>query len=73
MKARSSAEYLRQAVQKDGRPRCEIARLAHISQSQLSRLMKGDRGVNLATADKLAPVLGLVVFARLVDQPKDKP
>jgi transcriptional regulator with XRE-family HTH domain len=46
------------AVFQDGRSQTEIARLAHINRSALSRVISGKRKPRLETSLKIASVLG---------------
>ena len=54
------AEELAKLVLKSGEKRCDIAKRAGISPSQVTRLLTGERkGVTIETAEKLAAGLGL--------------
>jgi len=46
-------------IRRDGRSLHELAKLAGVSKSILGRYMRGERGISLTTAAKLARVLGL--------------
>jgi transcriptional regulator with XRE-family HTH domain len=58
---------VRQAIEKSGLTRYEIAKLSGVTEASLSRFANGQRGLNLASLDRLAPVLGLRIE---IDQPK---
>ena len=55
----SLSETLRHAIRESNQPANEIAEKAHISQLVLSRFLAGERDIHMATADRLAEVLGL--------------
>lgn len=52
---------LRKAVQRSRRSMSQIARGAGVPVPTLTRFMRGERGLNFETADKLAGYLGLTV------------
>jgi plasmid maintenance system antidote protein VapI len=50
---------LKTAIEADGRSVNALARAADLSPIQLSRFIRGKRGVNIETADRLCEALGL--------------
>ena len=56
---RTFADVIRQAVEDSGRTPYAIALESGVSQAVLSRFLRGERGLNLDTADKLCRALGL--------------
>lgn len=54
-------DKLRQAIIASGESRYRIANDAGIAESQLSRLMSGERGISVETAERLAAHLGLKI------------
>lgn len=52
------SDLLRLCVRHDGRPLAVIARAAGLSPSDLSRFMRGEQGMHLDSADRIAAVLG---------------
>ena len=59
MMSRTISDQLRAAVEASGRSLCDIADEAGTAPIGLSRFMRGQRTITLATADKVAPALGL--------------
>ena len=57
-------EQIRSAIETSGKTRYRIAKEAGIAQSQLSRLVSGERGLTMETAEKLAGSLGLEIIVR---------
>ena len=55
---------LRRAVETSNETRYRIAKDSGINASQLSRLVRGERGLNLETAERLADYLGLEIIVR---------
>ena len=55
----SLSDALKRAIQTSGLTIYEIAKRAKVSQIVISRFLSGERDVRMATADKLAQVLGL--------------
>jgi|SRR6516225_8786011 DNA-binding phage protein len=53
------SEALRDALRASNKSMYQIARDAGVSQIVLSRFLSGERDIRMATADKLAEVLGL--------------
>ena len=53
------SESLKRAIEENGLSVYEIAKRAHVSQIMISRFLSGERDIRMATADKLANVLGL--------------
>lgn len=54
-------EQFRNAINKDGRTGYALAQASGIDASVLSRFMRGERGLNLDTAERLCQVLGVEV------------
>jgi len=59
-------DAIRKAIKAGGVTRYRIAKDTGVSQSQLSRLMIGERGLSIEALERLADYLGL----RIVLQPK---
>jgi len=55
----SLSEALRHAIRESERSVYQISKEAGISQIMVSRFLSGERDIRMATADKLAGVLGL--------------
>ena len=53
------SERIREALEHSEVSLREIARQAGVGDSQLSRFMRGERGLNTTTLDRLAEYLGL--------------
>ena len=53
------SESLKRAIEESDLSVYEIAKRAHVSQIMISRFLSGERDIRMATADKLANVLGL--------------
>lgn len=51
-------DQLRRAIEDSKLTQAQIAQRAGISQAQVSRLMKGERGAGLETAERIAKALG---------------
>jgi transcriptional regulator with XRE-family HTH domain len=56
---RTFADVIRRAVEDSGRTAYAIALESGVSQAVLSRFLRGERGINLDTAEKLCRALGL--------------
>ena len=54
---------LKQAIRDSGQTEYQIAKQAGVSQIVISRFISGQRDIRMATADKLAGVLGLKLQA----------
>ena len=69
------AEQLRVAVQeamwKRGIQQAELARQAELSEGQVSRFLRGERGLSLESIDRLLDVLGLEIVIRPRRERKD--
>lgn len=69
------AEQLRVTVQeamwKRGVPQAELARQTGLSEGQISRFLKGERGLSLESIDKLMDALGLEIVIRPRRERKD--
>jgi len=65
---------LRQAIKASGVSMYELARQVGIAESVLSRFLGGKQGITLATADRLADVLGVGLVARVarVEPPRKR-
>lgn len=57
-------DTIRRAIETSGKTRYRIAQEAGIAQSQLSRLMSGECGLNVETIERLAAYLGLEIVVR---------
>jgi len=55
----SMSESLRRAIERSDRSLHEIAREAGVSETMVSQFLSGQRDIRMATADRLANVLGL--------------
>ena len=53
------SEPLKKAIEASGLTVYEIAKRAKVSQIIISRFLSGERDIRMATADKLARILGL--------------
>ena len=59
----SLSEALRQAIRESDKSVDEVANDAGVSPIVISRFLSGERDIRMATADKLADVLGLKLAA----------
>lgn len=57
------ADVIREAIGASELTRAEIARQAEMTEGNLSYFMANKRGINLATAQRLAQVVGLKIVA----------
>ncbi len=57
-------DTIRKAIEASGQTRYRIAQETDIAQSQLSRLMSGERGLRIDTVQRLAEYLGLEIIVR---------
>ena len=57
-------EQIRKAIEMSGKTRYRIAKESGVAQSQLSRLMSGERGLSVETVERLAECLGLEIEIR---------
>ena len=57
-------DTLRQAIEKWDEPRNRIAHGSGVAASQLARLVSGERGLSIQSAEKLANYLGLEIVIR---------
>ena len=57
-------DTIRHAIDASGHSRYRIAQETNIAQSQLSRLMSGERGLRIDTVQRLADYLGLEIIVR---------
>jgi transcriptional regulator with XRE-family HTH domain len=57
-------EQLRASIRKSGLSQEQIAEATGVSQGVLSRFVRGERSINLTTAEKLAEYFGLSLCAR---------
>jgi transcriptional regulator with XRE-family HTH domain len=53
-----------ESIRRSGRTAAAIARAAGVNRSVVTRLVNGERGVNLATAEAVADALGLELVLR---------
>jgi transcriptional regulator with XRE-family HTH domain len=67
------SEQLRRAIEQSGTSRYALARSLGVSDSALSRFMSGERGLTLATLDKLVDALGLEIEIGVQKTPKKEP
>jgi transcriptional regulator with XRE-family HTH domain len=58
-----------EAIEASGQSRYRIAKRTGISQTQLSRLMTGERGLSFEASERLAEYLGLEITVRLKGTP----
>lgn len=65
-------DVLRDAIRKSPETRYRIAKETGVTQGQLSRLMSGERGLSLETAQRLADHLGLELVIRSKDSTSSK-
>ena len=61
---KTASEVLRAAIASDGRPAHRISRAAAVPPTTTSRWLRGERGMNLETVDRLAAELGLELRKR---------
>ena len=64
------ADTIRKAIRIDGRTLYRLGRDTGIDVAVLQRFMSGERGINLATAERLCSAVGLVL--RTVSRPTKK-
>lgn len=57
-------DALRKAIETSGKTRYRISQDTDVAQSQLSRLMSGERGLQIDTVERLAKYLGLEIVIR---------
>ena len=57
-------EKIREAIEASGKTRYRIARDSSVAQSQLSRLMSGERGLSIESLERVAECLGLEIMIR---------
>lgn len=60
----SVADEVRQALAKNGKTRQELAALSGITEGQLSRFARKERGLSVESLETLAKHLGFVVVLR---------
>ena len=58
------SEALRRAIRESDKSAYQIAQEAGVSQIVVSRFLSGERDIRMATADRLAEVLGITLEAR---------
>ena len=63
-KGQTISDALRQAIVNSGMTTMDIERDTGVNNSQLSRFLRGERGLSLSTVDKLAWYLGLGLVER---------
>ena len=61
-------DAIRRAVEASGQTRYAISKGSGVTQGQLSRLVRGERGLSIESAERLADYLGL----RITIEPKAK-
>jgi transcriptional regulator with XRE-family HTH domain len=64
-------EQLKQAIQEGPLSQAELARGTGLSEGQISRFLKGERGLSLESIDKLLDVLELEIVIRPRRKRKD--
>jgi transcriptional regulator with XRE-family HTH domain len=64
MANRRLSDQVRDAVSASGLSRYAICREIRLSQAAMSRFMTGKTGLNMATLDRLAELLGLTIVTR---------
>jgi len=57
-------DTIRDAIEQAEEPPAHICKGAGVARSQVSRLLSGERQINLETAEKLGAYLGLEIVAR---------
>lgn len=57
-------DAIRQAIETSDQAPAQIAKGAGVARSQISRLLSGERGLSLETAERLAAYLGLEIVVR---------
>ena len=65
-------ETLKFAIANSDKSRYAIAHESNVSEAVLSRFVNGERGITLATASKIASVLGLNLVAPMLERRKSK-
>jgi transcriptional regulator with XRE-family HTH domain len=64
-------DQIREAIRASGQSLNELSRLSGVHNAQLSRFMRGERGLSLAAADKVCGALGLtLVGTKRVKKPR---
>jgi len=61
---KTMGERLQAAIESDGRTFYRLGKEAGVSPEVISRFVSGERDIRLATASKLADVLGLELLSR---------
>jgi transcriptional regulator with XRE-family HTH domain len=64
-------EQLRQAIREGGFSQAALARETGLSEGQISRFLKGERGLSLESIDRLMDVLELEIVIRPRRKRKD--
>lgn len=57
----SVLDQLRSAIRASVRSQAELSRLAAVPESVISRLVRGERGCSIESAERIASALGLVI------------
>ena len=57
-------EEIRRAVEASGKTRYRIAKESGVAESQLCRLVSGERGLSVESVERLAECLGLEIVIR---------
>ena len=57
-------DRIKAAIDASGQSRYQISKGAGVAQSQLSRLMSGERGLRIEALERLADYLGLEIIIR---------
>ena len=58
------SDQIRRAVRESGMSMLAVARAVETDKATMSRFLSGERGLRLATIDKLGALLGLRIVAR---------
>lgn len=58
------SQALKRAIQQSGKSVYQVAQEAGVSQIVISRFLSGERDIRMATADRLAAVLGVTLESR---------
>ncbi len=64
-------EQLKRAIREGKFSQAELARESGLSEAQISRFLKGERGLSLDSIDKMMDVLGLEILIRPRRKRKD--
>lgn len=65
----SFSDQIRKAIDESGMSRYEICKRLELDQGAMSRFMHGKQGLELATIDRLAEMLGLEITSKKGKRP----